>query len=252
MCSGGLAWSAAIQLAQELITEVGRHFEHWRAAERLVRRGVQLNAGRSWSGHVNGRHCSHGVVLAHTDVSVSQHWEMFTSQSLWPLEAKLVHEGLAAVLCPLANGAAWRDGFLQNRAHWRIHGAQEELEFRRALYLDQRVKLVYFQPSILLVVVSNQIWHYGLVVSDVSAQGDGYGLTEAVVGNGYPTVSVILSRRHETARQHQCQKQTQTSTRLHCPIKFRQTFTEHNGSPQTTLLATCYLLIENKKSRELV
>ncbi len=100
-----------------------------------------------------------------------------------PLEAKLVHEGLAAVLCPHRKWSSGMAGWLSPKPCTLAHTwSTGRLEFRRALYLDQRVKLVDLQPCILLVVVSDPDLALWFGCSDVRAQGDGYGLTEAVVG----------------------------------------------------------------------
>lgn len=106
---------------------------------------------RSWNRYNRRDGGSGGVILAHADLSISQHREVFAAQSVRPLKAKLVHKSLAALLGPLTNRSAWRNGLFQNCTNRRIHGTQEEFQLWRALYLHERVKLVHFEPCVLLV-----------------------------------------------------------------------------------------------------
>jgi len=119
--------------------------------------------------------------------------EVFAAQSLGPLEAELVHEGLAALSRALAQGATRRDGLLEHSANRRVHGAEEELQVHGALHFHQGVELVHLQPGVLLVGVTQKVRHNGLIVGDVRTERYRYGLTEAVLGNGDALLAMILS-----------------------------------------------------------
>ncbi|XP_051565136.1 uncharacterized protein LOC127447359 [Myxocyprinus asiaticus] len=95
-------------------------------------------------------------LLTGQDLSRAVDGEILAAESLGPLEAELVHEGLAALSRPLAQGATRRDGLLEHRAHRRVHGAEEKLKVHRALDFDERVELVHFQSGVLLVGVTQK------------------------------------------------------------------------------------------------
>ncbi len=95
--------------------------------------------------------------------------ERLAGESLRPLETEFIHKRLAALARTLAEGTARRQRLLQHRANRRVHGAQEELEVRRALHFNERVELVHLQPRVLLVRVAEEVGHDGLVVRDVRA-----------------------------------------------------------------------------------
>jgi hypothetical protein len=53
-----------------------------------------------------------------------------------PLEAKPVHETLAAEFDLETKGLAWRNDFIEHRTDWSIDGAEEELEVWTAVNLN--------------------------------------------------------------------------------------------------------------------
>ncbi len=121
------------------------------------------------------------------------HREILAAQSLGPLEAELVHEGLAALSRALAQGATRRDGLLQHRANRRVHGAEEELEVQGALHFHQGVELVHLQSGVLLIGVTQKVRHNGLIVGDVRTERYRYGLAETVLGDGDALLSMVLA-----------------------------------------------------------
>lgn len=121
--------------------------------------------------------------------------EIFTTEPLRPLETEFIHQGLAAVSRPLTQGPARRDSLLEDRTDRRVHRTQEELQVHGTLDLDQRVELVYLQPSVFLARVAEEIRHDGLVIGDVRTERYGDGLAEAVFGYGDTFLPVVLARR---------------------------------------------------------
>lgn len=62
---------------------------------------------------------------------------------------------------------------------------------------DQRIKLVHLKPGVLLGGVPQQVGHDGLVVGNVSAQGDGDGLAEAMLRDGNSSIMLTVARLEE-------------------------------------------------------
>ena len=120
----------------------------------------------------------------HTQVAprVALLWELLAGQHVGPGEVEPLQDGLAFGLHLQAHGPTCRDDerLLHHlRAHWRVEGAQEELEEAGAADLHERDELVHLNGRVLLVGVAHQVGHPRHVVAHVQAHGDGYGLTSS-------------------------------------------------------------------------
>lgn len=103
-------------------------------------------------------------------------------ESLRPGKAEAVHHLLAAGARALAQRTAGRYRLLDDGAHRRIDGAQEEAQVRAAFHFDERRVLVYLLAGVLLLLMVHEIRHDGLIVRDVHAEVNGDGLAAAVMG----------------------------------------------------------------------
>ena len=109
-------------------------------------------------------------VIPHTQPLWRGVREVVTVQVWRPLEPKLVHQLLAAVLSCQTERAAGRKWILKDCADRGVDGAEEDLQVGRALDLDQGVELVHLHPRLLLLAVPQQVGQDGLVVGDVGTQ----------------------------------------------------------------------------------
>lgn len=99
--------------------------------------------------------------------------QILTEHALWPFEAVLLHDRLAA----LAGTFTYRTTHRQRLvvvfdADRRVHRAQEELQVLRAPYLDERPELVHFQTGLFLRLVVHLVRELGHVVADAAAHRD--------------------------------------------------------------------------------
>ncbi len=107
---------------------------------------------------------------------------MIAVEVVGPGEAKLVHQSFAAFARRQAECPTGRYGFLEDVANGHKNGAEEDLQIRTALNLDEGHVLVQLQTGLLLFRVAKQIRHDGGVVLDALAQRNGDQLTAARLG----------------------------------------------------------------------
>lgn len=82
----------------------------------------------------------------------------------------MFHYIITVMFSRLTEMSAWWDGFVQDRAYWRIDRTEEELQIRRTVDFDQWRELVDLWASVFLLGVVKDVWKYCLVVSDLLAK----------------------------------------------------------------------------------
>lgn len=102
--------------------------------------------------------------------------EQVTSEWIGPVEPKLPEQRFASGVGLLTQRSAGRTRFARHTLG-SIHRAQEGLQSRRAVYFNQRVKIVQIQTRLLLGLVAEGVGHYCLGVGQVRAQRNRDGLT---------------------------------------------------------------------------
>ena len=192
-------------VVKRVTVRVHRHHGLQTLAPRLTRRGRRLvfprragSAGLSFRRIVTltgvvggfGQHRGHGggvcpIVIHAQGVGVALHRQQVTLHPVRPGEAVLPHEGSAARPGSLAHAPARRQRFLVVlQADRGVHAAQEKLQVRGTLDLDQRPELVHLQSRLVLRVVVELVGHVGVVVADPLAQGHGDLLAGDLLGRG--------------------------------------------------------------------
>src|SRR5262249_18012743 len=148
---------------------------------------------------------------------------------------EFIHQIFAARSRRQTKRSTRRNRIFHNRAHWGVHGAQEELQIGTATNLDERVKLMHLKAAVVLFLMIHQVRKYRHFVLQVLTHRDRDRLAPLVqlfASLVMLVISVAPSNSVECDRQRN-QEEEQASAALHFHTvsykKLNKTYHQTNG-----------------------